>query len=97
MAGSPSVACRAASRAGVRATPLTSSGPVRPLNWGIAASLRSAWATGARSLQTGAGKRSSTLVGLLVAAGKWAASCALPAAESEPRGPGGVLPNPAGV
>ena len=36
-------------------------------------------------------------VGLLLAAGKCAASIASPAAESEPRGAPGVVPKPAGV
>src|SRR5689334_3064376 len=68
----------------------------RRSNWGSAASRRSASARAAGSLQTGARKRSSTLVGLLLAAGKCAASSTLPAAASEPPG-AGTAPKPAGV
>ena len=70
---------------------MTSSGPARPENDGTAASRRSARATTPGSLHTGALNRSSTLVGLPLAAGKCAASSALPAAESEPAGTGGVV------
>src|SRR6266700_7457415 len=95
--GSPSFPCRAESWAAVSVTPLTSSAPVSPRNCGDAASSRSARATGAGSAQAGAGSRSSTFVGLLLATGKWAATSALPAAESEPRGAPGAAPKPAGV
>jgi hypothetical protein len=77
--------------------PLTSNGPVRLANWGSAASRCSAAATGAGSFQAGLRNRSTTVVGLLVAAGKWAARTALPAVESEPAGAAGVLPKPAGL
>jgi hypothetical protein len=49
---------------------LTSSGPVRPENDGTVASRRSARATTPGSLHTGVPNRSSTLVGLPLAAGK---------------------------
>jgi hypothetical protein len=65
-------------------------------NWGSAVSRCCAREAGAGSFQTDAGKRSSTLVGLLLAVGKWAASSALPAAASEPAGAAEVPPKPAG-
>jgi hypothetical protein len=50
--------------------PVDVEGPARPRNWAIAASRCSARAIGAGSLQTETGNRSTTVVGLLVAAGK---------------------------
>ena len=81
-AGLPSEACRVVSWPGVR----VSNGPARPSNWASVARHRWAVATGAGSSQAGSRNRGTTVVGLLVAAGKWAESSAFPAAESEPPG-----------